>query len=134
MLRSRLIAHLLRLILVNMFVRGGIAGDSVSIGYTPKIAAHMAPIALVQHSPWDVRDGGAEETAYGVACLKYMLHSPGGVLLKPDVISKWTTVSRFVRAAFCLDGTRSADEKVSLFSVQLGAARRPARERDPGES
>ena len=63
-----------------------IIGDSVSIGYTPKIAAHMAPIALVQHSPWDTRDGGAEETAYGVTCLKHMLYSPGGVFLKPDVI------------------------------------------------
>ena len=63
-----------------------IIGDSVSIGYTPKIASHMAPIALVQHSPWDVEDGGAEETAYGVTCLRYMLHSPTGVFLKPDVI------------------------------------------------
>ena len=40
-----------------------IIGDSVSIGYTPPVAAHMAKVALVQHSPWDVRDGGAEETA-----------------------------------------------------------------------
>ena len=40
-----------------------IIGDSVSIGYTPKVAAHMAAIALVQHSPWDVMDGGAEEAA-----------------------------------------------------------------------
>jgi hypothetical protein len=63
-----------------------VIGDSVSIGYTPKIAAHMAPIALVQHSPWDIRDGGAEETAYGVACLQYFFHSPKGVVLKPDVI------------------------------------------------
>jgi hypothetical protein len=63
-----------------------IIGDSVSIGYTPKVAAHMAPIAFVQHSPWDVRDGGAEETAYGVTCLKYMLHSPGGEYLRPDVV------------------------------------------------
>ena len=28
-----------------------IIGDSVSIGYTPKIAADMASIAFVQHSP-----------------------------------------------------------------------------------
>lgn len=40
-----------------------IIGDSVSIGYTPPVAARMANVALVQHSPWDVRDGGAEETA-----------------------------------------------------------------------
>jgi hypothetical protein len=63
-----------------------IIGDSVSIGYTPKVSAHMAPIALVQHSPWDLRDGGAEETAYGVTCLQYMLRSPTGELLKPDII------------------------------------------------
>ena len=46
----------------------------------------MAKVALVQHSPWDTRDGGAEETAYGVQCLKYFLRSPLGVPLKPDVI------------------------------------------------
>lgn len=63
-----------------------VIGDSVSIGYTPKVASHMASVALVQHSPWDVSDGGAEETAYGVACLRYMLHSPAGEFLKPDVI------------------------------------------------
>lgn len=40
-----------------------IIGDSVSIGYTPPVATHMAKVALVQHSPWDVLDGGAEETA-----------------------------------------------------------------------
>jgi hypothetical protein len=63
-----------------------ILGDSVSIGYTPPIAAHMAKLALVQHSPWDVVDGGAEETAYGVQCLDYFLRSPEGVRLRPDVI------------------------------------------------
>lgn len=63
-----------------------IIGDSVSIGYTPKVAAAMAGEALVQHSPYDVRDGGAEETAYGVLCLDYMLRSPAGNRLAPDVI------------------------------------------------
>ena len=63
-----------------------IIGDSVSIGYTPNVAAHMASTALVQHSPYDIRDGGAEETAYGVECLDYMLRSPSGELLEPDVI------------------------------------------------
>jgi len=63
-----------------------IIGDSVSIGYTPPVAADMAKVALVQHSPWDTRDGGAEETAYGVQCLKYFLRSPLGVPLRPDVI------------------------------------------------
>ena len=41
-----------------------IIGDSVSIGYTPWVAQHMGDVALVQHSPYDSRDGGAEETAY----------------------------------------------------------------------
>jgi len=63
-----------------------IIGDSVSIGYTPDVARHMADVALVQHSPLDTRDGGAEETAYGVQCLDYLLRSPAGVLLRPDVI------------------------------------------------
>jgi hypothetical protein len=40
-----------------------VIGDSVSIGYTPPVTTHMAKVALVQHSPWDVMDGGAEETA-----------------------------------------------------------------------
>jgi len=63
-----------------------IIGDSVSIGYTPMVAKSMQSLAMVQHSPYDKRDGGAEETAYGVQCLDYMLRSPGGVFLKPDVI------------------------------------------------
>lgn len=63
-----------------------IIGDSVSIGYTPNVTAAMSQLALVQHSPYDVRDGGAEETAYGVQCLDYMLRSPAGNLLRPDVI------------------------------------------------
>ena len=50
-----------------------IIGDSVSIGYTPHVTAHMAKVALVQHSPFDVGDGGAEETAYGIQCLDYFL-------------------------------------------------------------
>jgi hypothetical protein len=63
-----------------------IIGDSVSIGYTPWIAKHLADVASVQHSPLDTRDGGAEETAYGIECLDYMLRSPAGVPLTPDVI------------------------------------------------
>eukprot|EP00656_Telonema_subtile_P018878 TRINITY_DN20254_c0_g1_i1.p1 TRINITY_DN20254_c0_g1~~TRINITY_DN20254_c0_g1_i1.p1 ORF type:complete len:269 (-),score=55.01 TRINITY_DN20254_c0_g1_i1:68-874(-) len=63
-----------------------IIGDSVSIGYTPWVAQHLASEALVQHSPYDTSDGGAEETAYGIQCLDYMLRSPEGVFLKPDVI------------------------------------------------
>ena len=63
-----------------------IIGDSVSIGYTPHVAERMKDKALVLHSPLDVRDGGAEETAYGMQCLEYFLHAPAGNMLQPDVI------------------------------------------------
>jgi len=43
-----------------------VIGDSVSIGYTPPVAKHMAKVAQVVHSPFDISDGGAEETAYGL--------------------------------------------------------------------
>ena len=63
-----------------------ILGDSVSIGYTPFVAKAMEAIAFVQHTPYDTSDGGAEETAYGVQCLDYMMRSPAGDSLKPDVL------------------------------------------------
>lgn len=63
-----------------------VIGDSVSIGYTPYLATHLASVADVQHAPYDHVDGGAEETAYGVQCLDYMLQSPAGVALRPQVI------------------------------------------------
>lgn len=63
-----------------------IIGDSISIGYTPWVAKALASVALVQHSPWDVSDGGAEETAYGLQCLKYFLASPSGQDIAPDVV------------------------------------------------
>jgi len=58
-----------------------ILGDSVSIGYYPKVAALMADNALVQHSPWG-GDGGAEETRYGWECLEFLLAAPQ----RPDVL------------------------------------------------
>ena len=39
-----------------------IIGDSVSIGYTPPVAMHMAKVAKVQHSPLDHADGGHSAT------------------------------------------------------------------------
>jgi hypothetical protein len=42
-----------------------ITGDSVSLGYTPFLAAALADICVVQHAPAG-GDGGAEETAYGL--------------------------------------------------------------------
>eukprot|EP00935_MAST-01C_sp_MAST-1C-sp1_P000703 g703.t1 len=62
-----------------------ILGDSVSIGYTPHVATHLASKALVQHSPWG-GDGGAEETAYGWKCLKFLLSAPDGTPQSPDVL------------------------------------------------
>ena len=53
--------------------------------YAGDVKQNLSDVALVQHAPWG-GDGGAEETAYGVTCLRYMLHSPIGVFLKPDVI------------------------------------------------
>lgn len=63
-----------------------VLGDSVSIGYTRPLAQQLADIALVQHSPYDVSDGGAEETAYGLQCLDYFVRGPDGRLLQPDVL------------------------------------------------
>jgi acyl-CoA thioesterase-1 len=63
-----------------------IIGDSLSIGYTPPVAALLADIALVQHAPWDTQDGGAEETAYLDQCLDNWLHSPSGVPISVDLI------------------------------------------------
>lgn len=69
-----------------------VIGDSLSIGYTPYLNAALsaAGIALVQHAPWDVSDGGAEETAYGLSCLPTFLSSPSGLPLTganaPDLV------------------------------------------------
>jgi hypothetical protein len=60
-----------------------VIGDSLSIGYTPSLAAALSDVALVQHAPADVSDGGAEETAYGLQCIDYWLHSPSGMELGP---------------------------------------------------
>lgn len=63
-----------------------IIGDSLTIGYTPIVAAALADIALVQHAPWDVSDGGAEESAYFQQCLDNWLVSPSGAAWTPDLI------------------------------------------------
>ena len=62
-----------------------IMGDSVSIGYAPKVQIALADVALVQHSPWG-GDGGAEETEYGWRCLEYLLRAPDGTPQVPDVL------------------------------------------------
>jgi hypothetical protein len=63
-----------------------IIGDSLTIGYTPAVAANLSDIALVQHAPWDTSDGGAEESAYFSQCLDNWLHSPSGIAFFPDLI------------------------------------------------
>lgn len=63
-----------------------VIGDSLSIGYTPYLAQNLSSTALVQHAPWDVSDGGAEETAYGLQCLKYFTASPSGMPIAPDLV------------------------------------------------
>lgn len=63
-----------------------IIGDSLSIGYTPPVAALLADIALVQHAPWDTQDGGAEESSYFEQCLDNWLASPSGIPIKVDLI------------------------------------------------
>ena len=63
-----------------------IIGDSLTIGYTPSVAAALADVALVQHAPWDTSDGGAEESAYFEQCLDIWLRSPSGMVWWPDVV------------------------------------------------
>ena len=63
-----------------------ILGDSLTIGLTPYVARALSDVALVQHAPWDVSDGGAEEVAYMVQCMDNWLHSPSGLPLHVDVI------------------------------------------------
>lgn len=63
-----------------------VIGDSISIGYVPSLVSAFASVALVQHAPWDFVDGGAEETAYGLQCLEYWLHSPSGIAFNADLV------------------------------------------------
>ena len=40
----------------------------------------------VEHTPWDVRDGGAAETAYGLACFESFTHRARGDALDADLV------------------------------------------------
>ena len=42
-----------------------VIGDSVSIGYVGVSTKNLSDIALLQHGPWDVMDGGAGSTLVG---------------------------------------------------------------------
>lgn len=63
-----------------------VLGDSVSIGYFASLVPLLADVAMVQHSPYDNSDGGAEETAYGLQCWDFFIRDPQGALLQPDVL------------------------------------------------
>lgn len=63
-----------------------IMGDSVSIGYTPYVSKVLANKYQVSHTPYDVIDGGAEETAYGLQCLNYFLSTALQEPYKADII------------------------------------------------
>ena len=63
-----------------------ILGDSVSIGYAGVAAKALADVCQLQHSPFDVSDGGAGSTAVGVACLDNFLVTQRQTPVKWDVI------------------------------------------------
>ena len=63
-----------------------IIGDSVSIGYTGVAAKALDGICAVQHGPWDVHDGGAETTEYGLSCLSNWLVTQAQQPVKWDMI------------------------------------------------
>ena len=63
-----------------------VIGDSISLGYTPFLAAALADIAVIQHAPWS-SDGGSEESAYSLQCaLPFWLSTPGGEPIAWDLI------------------------------------------------
>jgi len=45
----------------------------VSIGYTGVVANLLNESCLVQHTPWDLRDGGARDTNFALECLAQWL-------------------------------------------------------------
>jgi len=50
-----------------------VLGDSVSIGYTGIVTHLLNESCLVQHTPWDLRDGGARDTNFALQCLNQWL-------------------------------------------------------------
>ena len=70
-----------------------VIGDSVSICYTTGqdgspvyVQELLKDVAQVQHGPWDVSDGGAGDTAAGVACLDTWLRTQRQTVVKWDLI------------------------------------------------
>jgi hypothetical protein len=64
-----------------------IIGDSVSIGYTPFAAELLgSSVCQLQHGPWDLYDGGASDTSYGLSCLNNFLVTQRQTAVAWDVI------------------------------------------------
>lgn len=67
-----------------------VLGDSVSIHYTVQnvdnLTSRLAGVAKVQHAPYDLADGGALDTAWGVACLDNWLRTQHWVPVNWSVI------------------------------------------------
>jgi hypothetical protein len=63
-----------------------VIADSVSIGYTSTAANYVSDIALLQHGPYDISDGGAGSTAVGEICLNNFLVTQAQVPVQWDAI------------------------------------------------
>ena len=66
-----------------------VIGDSVSIGYVGGVTETLnaSGTAAVQHGPWDVSDGGAGDTAWGITCLDRWLVTQAQLEVKWDVVT-----------------------------------------------
>ena len=63
-----------------------VLGDSVSIGYTPDVISMLSKTCAVQHTPWDVSDGGAGSTDFALNCLDVFLATAHEQAVHWDVI------------------------------------------------
>tara|TARA_B100000780_G_C21037287_1_gene416059 strand:+ start:217 stop:1038 length:822 start_codon:yes stop_codon:yes gene_type:complete len=63
-----------------------VIGDSVSIGYVGVAAKNISQLALLQHGPWDVSDGGAGATIVGQTCLDNFMRTQAQQEVAWDVI------------------------------------------------
>ncbi|GMH66111.1 hypothetical protein TrLO_g12459 [Triparma laevis f. longispina] len=63
-----------------------VMGDSVSIGYEYPVSQALKDVCNVQHSPWDVSNGGWGQSATALNCLDIMLKTANQEAMKWDVI------------------------------------------------
>jgi len=61
-------------------------GDSVSIGYVVPVQEALKDVCNVQHSPWDVSNGGWSQSQAALACLDIMLKTANQEAVSWDVI------------------------------------------------